>query len=315
MRPRGPRLLLAASALLLAQCAVFRPGPDTFAFAVMGDVPYNAREETAFGQMIERIDGESLEFAVHVGDFTAGSCSDAIFQRRKAQFDRSAHPFIFTPGDNEWADCPRPADPLERLMSLRRIFFADDSTLGKRRFAVDSQRECVRGPEDSCACPRYVENRGWTVRRVRFVTLNFPGHDNNVGRGSAGDEEARCRNEANRRWLERALRESAAADVVALVVITQANPWFSSANPFAPFIAQLGEGAVALRKPVLFVHGDTHIYRVDQPFRDAAGQPIGTITRLETYGSPFVGWVKVEADPSRPEVFNFEPRLFAVTVP
>jgi hypothetical protein len=39
------------------------------------------------------------------------------------------------------------------------------------------------------------------------------------------------------------------------------------------------------------------------------------MTRLETYGSPFVGWVRVDVDPSRPNVFTFEPRLEAVVFP
>jgi hypothetical protein len=39
------------------------------------------------------------------------------------------------------------------------------------------------------------------------------------------------------------------------------------------------------------------------------------ITRLETYGSPFVGWVKVTVDPARPDLFSFEPRLRAIVPP
>ena len=54
-------------------------------------------------------------------------------------------------------------------------------------------------------------------------------------------------------------------------------------------------------------NGDTHIYRVDNP--------LGGITRLETYGSPFVGWVKVDVDSTRPNPFTFEPRLESVVLP
>jgi len=48
----------------------------------------------------------------------------------------------------------------------------------------------------------------------------------------------------------------------------------------------------------------------DTPFVDARGA-VSNPTRLETYGSPFVGWVKVTVDVSRPDVFSFEPRLEA----
>ena len=34
--------------------------------------------------------------------------------------------------------------------------------------------------------------------------------------------------------------------------------------------------------------------------------------RLETYGSPFVGWEKVTVDPDDPKLFNVEPMLQAI---
>jgi hypothetical protein len=49
---------------------------------------------------------------------------------------------------------------------------------------------------------------------------------------------------------------------------------------------------------VLLVHGDTHNYRVDTPFSDALGVPFTGLTRVETYGSPIIGWVKVTVDPA-----------------
>jgi hypothetical protein len=30
---------------------------------------------------------------------------------------------------------------------------------------------------------------------------------------------------------------------------------------------------------------------------------------METYGSPFVGWVKVTVDPADPDLFRFDARL------
>lgn len=300
-------------ALALGGCALRAPSGEGFVFAVMGDAPYNEREEAPHAAMLERMNSEALAFIVHVGDFKAGNaspCTDALFARRKAQFDASAHPFVYTPGDNEWTDCRRPGngpfDPLERLAKLRQMFFADDLSLGRRRMPTAAQRD------RSGTCGAYPENRAWTHLRVRFVTLNIPGSDNNVGFDAASDAEARCRNDANRRWLERAVAESADAQTRALVVLIQANPWFTRKPVYEDFLAQLQAAAQRLRKPVLFVHGDTHTYRVDMPFRDATGQPLANLVRLETYGSPFVGWVKVRVDPADPDVFRFEPKLQAV---
>jgi len=315
------RSILLAAALLGA--CVLRPShPDMFVFAVMGDTPYNDREEKRFLDMLERMKDEPLRFIVHVGDFKSGGespCSDSLFERRKAQFDGSAHPLIYTPGDNDWTDCRRPSNgamnPIERLARLRQIFFTDEWSLGQSRISTDYQRECVEQIGNTCRCPAHPENRLWSQWSVRFVTLNIPGSNNNVGYDRANDEEARCRNEANRQWLERAVRASENADTRALVVLIQANPWDSAKPVYRSFLRQLEDAAVRLQKPILFVHGDTHIYRVDWPFVDPAGRTLTNLTRLETFGSPFVGWVKVTVDPNDPQIFSFEPKLVAVVPP
>ena len=45
---------------------------------------------------------------------------------------------------------------------------------------------------------------------------------------------------------------------------------------------------------VLFIHGDTHRYRVDQPLLDLKTRvPVRNFTRLEVHGYPFMNWVRV----------------------
>lgn len=306
------RLMSLAGLALLAACASATPPPGSFSFAVLGDTPYNEAEEREFVAMMARIDREPVAFVVHVGDFKGGGeCSDALYERRRAQFDASAHPFAFTPGDNEWTDCRQAsrggADPLERLARLRQVFFATPRTLGRVRLDQDVQDQCLAPAVPGCGCAAHPENRAWSRAGVRFVTLNIPGSHNNVGFDRASDEEARCRNEANRRWLERAADAAAAPGMRALVAIIQANPWDSSRPVYRGFLSQLETAARRLARPVLLVHGDTHAYRVDQP--------LPQVTRLETYGSPFVGWVKVNVDFSKPEPFSFEPHLQRFVLP
>jgi hypothetical protein len=60
---------------------------------------------------------------------------------------------------------------------------------------------------------------------------------------------------------------------------------------------------------MLYVHGDTHAYTLDRPFRDSLGKPVENIVRLEVPGSPLVGWVRVTVDPNDPALFRVEPRL------
>ncbi|HEY4999920.1 MAG TPA: hypothetical protein VII36_12280, partial [Usitatibacter sp.] len=151
---------MAASLLALASCASAPTSGDAFAFGVMGDTPYNEREEPHFLEMIERMNAEPLAFVIHVGDFKAGShapCTDELFARRKAQFDLSAHPLIYTPGDNEWTDCRRPTngamDPVERLAKLREVFFSGASSLGRERMDTTFQAKCAERDGGACPCP------------------------------------------------------------------------------------------------------------------------------------------------------------------
>ena len=314
-----PRAAALALLLLLGGCALRPAAPGAFTFAVMGDVPYGDEEEIRFREMLDSLAGQPYAFVAHVGDFRGGeeTCSDALFQRRHAQFTASAHPFVFTPGDNEWSDCPglRGAASLERLAKLRDVFFTGDETLGRRRLPQRSQRACLSPPVEGCGCGALPENRAWRIRDVSFVTVNLSGGRNNVGRGAATDAEARCRDEGNARWLAEAAREAREAQATALVILTQANPWWTSGREFDPFLEAVLGAAATYRGPVLLVHGDTHFYRADQPFRDALGEPVPNLQRVETWGSPFVGWVEVHVDPARPEPFTFTPRLHATTVP
>ena len=99
------------------------------------------------------------------------------------------------------------------------------------------------------------------------------------------------------------------------MILFQANPWHSKRNVYGALLRQIEDAAKRLRKPVLLVHGDSHRQRVDTPFQDAFGNAIPGLVRLETFGSPFLGWVRVTVDPDDPNVFRFEPRLHALVPP
>ena len=313
------RLLLAAAALLLVQCATRPADQDTFAFAVLGDTPYNDREEEAFLASMSAMNAETLAFVVHVGDFKAGGnsrCTDALYARRKAQFETSAHPFVYTPGDNDWTDCRRKSnggdDAIERLARIRELFFADGQSLGARRMPMEVQSQCLE-PGTPCACGPFPENRAWEHRGVAFVTMNVQGSNNNRGFDAANDREADCRDKANLAWL--AATERRAAGARALVVLSQANLFEYDAPTYRVYQDTLIGMAVRLRKPVLYVHGESHQYRADAPFTDRNGAPVANPSRLEVHGSPFVGWTRVDVDLSRPEPFTFGPRLTAFIPP
>jgi hypothetical protein len=81
---------------------------------------------------------------------------------------------------------------------------------------------------------------------------------------------------------------------------------------YAEFLTALRAEVIAFRRPVAYVHGDSHYYRVDKPLLDTAGRRIENFTRVETFGNNAgngtndVQWVKVKVDPRSREVFSYE---------
>ena len=145
-----------------------------------------------------------------------------------------------------------------------------------------------------------------------FTTLNVQGSNDNVGFDAANDAERAKRLAANLAWLAAAVREAQATRTRGLVVIFHANPFVESKQDiYRPYLDALTGAAASLSKPVLLIHGDTHHQRVDQPFKDSRGETIRNLTRMETFGSPWLGWVKVYVDPDDPALFSFESQLFS----
>lgn len=306
----GSRVLIGVLAGFVVLPAVAQEA-GVFEFAVMGDVPYSAREERAFEPMLAQINKSNTAFVIHVGDFKKSStaCSDALFLSRRALFDRSAHPFVFLFGDNDWTDC-EPSEsagtyPGERLAKLRELFAAGDQSLGRQRLKLERQS----------ANPQYAlfrENVRWRYGGVRFVGLHVVGSDNNWGDGDTPSAEYAARNTANLAWLrdsfDLAGRESDAAVVVAM----QADPYFQKPTGhkfrrgFEDVLSALATLSAEFARPVMLVHGDTHWFRVDKPMPDPRrpGKNLENLTRVETYGSPFVHWVKIRVDTSLPYVFS-----------
>lgn len=124
---------LPSGALLAASNEAALP-TSGFEFAIIGDLPYTAREEAKFPELVAAINRTNMAFVVHNGDFKSGSspCTDALFSQRHGLFQTFKHPLIYVFGDNEWTDCHRSgSDPLERLAKLRVIFSQENSSLGQ----------------------------------------------------------------------------------------------------------------------------------------------------------------------------------------
>ena len=315
MRASSKLFILIVFAIVWSVTVVAGDLPAPFHFALFGDVPYTDEEEGWFLGLIEALNADqSLAFVVHDGDFKSGRspCTDELFNRRHAQFQSVAHPLIFIFGDNEWTDCHREEagkyEPVERLNKLREIFTSGNESLGKRTLWLSRQGDDPRHK-------KFRENVRWTYRAILFVGLNVPGSYNNI----AQKQEYKERNAANGAWLKESFQFAATSGARGVMVIIHANPQFPSSgtvpkrSPYRAFLSALEREVRAFGKPVVLVHGDTHRFRIDKPLRDSqSGQPIENFTRVETFGTPDVRWIKGTVDLNDPAVFRFEPMSIPV---
>jgi hypothetical protein len=307
---------VSARAALLALWAALLPPPAfaVYAFGLFGDLPYSRAERARLPALLAQMDAAPLEFVVHVGDLKSGAalCSDAVYRDRLELFNASRHPLVFVPGDNDWTDCARWSngryDPLERLARLRAWFYPDDMTLGQRRLRLQRQSEAPR-------FAAWRENARWQLGPVLFLTLNVPGGNNNIGPVGKTPPEFARRMQANTAWLEAGFDLAGRLGLAGIVVFIHGNPGFEAAGTgfpdrgYAHLIERLAARALAFPGQVLLVHGDTHRHNVGQPLRDPrTGARIRNFTRVETYGSPFLGWVEVTVDDKDRRLFRIEPR-------
>ncbi len=309
-------------ALLAILVAMLIPGPppqaveEPFTFALMGDTPYSRFERAHMPTLLERMASAGARFILHVGDFKSGQtpCSDAVFEDRLTLFDHQPLAFILTPGDNEWMDCGRSSaggfDPLDRLAWLRAHFFPPGRSLGTHPLPVVSQ---AGDPSHGV----YRENLRWRVGPVLFATLNVPGPDNNWGGGADPTPEYSARQAANSAWLATAFDIARRERLAAVVVAFQADPGFEDAasgrpqRGFRALLDQLREEAENFSGQLVIAHGDSHIHRIDHPLFDRQGRPLPRVTRVETHGFPFMGWVEVRVTPGATPLFRFTPHLYA----
>jgi hypothetical protein len=316
-----------------------------YAIGLWGDVPYSDAQATVgVPNMIADMNTQKLAFSVNDGDLKQGSgnCDDALYTRSLNYLNALEAPAILTPGDNDWTDCDRNAgvSSLERLSHERKLFFSTPSTLGQRTFIqeVQSTPFCLgEKPDHTRFQEPCVENRRWTYGRVTYATLNVQGSCNNLCDVGPDPNEYAARNAANIVWLRETFAVAKGNDSVAVMLISQADPGFdgsdatraplrdpltlvqSGAQPdgFKDFLVAVREQVIAFKKPVAYVHGDSHYFRVDRPMLDSLGRRLENFTRVETFGdnangvtlSNDVQWVKAFVDPKSREVFSYQAQI------
>jgi hypothetical protein len=351
------RTLLTAACL--AACLA-NPGPaqaddnGPLSIAVIGDWPYSQALLDNAHKLVNGInDDKGVKLVMHVGDIHSGSmpCTSAHigfdYQTKTGspiatsnpgwnqaiyyQFQQFERPVVYTPGDNEWADCHKAKQfssgaPLKELASVREMFFARPGvTLGQRAKRVTSQADAYdpAHPEDS----QFVENVMWDDARVVFATFNMPGGSNNdadpwtgnFANGAAQAEEAATRTAADLRWLDATFARAKQGRARAVVIGLQADMWdleggAAHLTNYTSFVQKLADLALQFGRPVLLINGDSHVYKSDQPLADPTStlgqihktRAVPNFTRIVVEGSG-VGthWLRLSINPSDPAVFSW----------
>ena len=319
-----------------------------YAIGLWGDLPYSDLQATVgVPNLIADMNRHDLEFTVHDGDLKVGSgvpgsttpttCSDAMYLQALGFLKMLNAPAMFTPGDNDWTDCDRPANggfnSLERLDHERALFFSTPFSFGKHRMRQEVQTDAIcKGVSGLVPC---VENRRWSVDGVIYVTFNVQGSCNNLCDTAPDADEYQRRNAANIAWMNETFDRAIARGAAAVMIVAQANPGWdlsdptraplrdprtlieSDSNPdgFHDFLTALRERVIEFRRPVAYVHGDSHYFRIDKPFLDSLGRRLENFTRVETFGdnqangTNDVNWLKVVVDPRSREVFSYQPQI------
>jgi len=319
-----------------------------YAIGLWGDLPYSdLQAQVGVPNLIADMNSRKLAFTVHDGDLKAGNgtpgsvtptiCSDALYVQALGFFNSLEAPAMLTPGDNDWTDCDRPSNggfnSLERLDHERQVFFSTPFSLGQKRMRQEVQTAplCL-GVNGPTPC---VENRRWTHRGVTYVTLNIQGSCNNLCDTAPNPAEFAARNQANIAWMRDAFLDAQGRGSAAIMIIAQADPGWDLSDPtraplrdpktlaetdgqpdgFQEFLIALRDEVIAFRKPVAYVHGDSHYFRVDKPFQDSRGRRLENFTRVETFGDNQgngdndVNWLKVQVDARSREVFTYQPQI------
>jgi len=250
LRHKGKYGLL--SLVLAVLLVVSRAGAQNseLIFSAMGDVPYSSSEEVVLQQQIADHNRFSPSvFMVHVGDIKSGGggCPESVYQEVAGFLLESEVPTFIIPGDNEWTGC----SDWDQAWSFWSAHFMDfeDNFCG----APNAERQSVR-----------PENFAFVKNGVLVLGINMPGgvkKNNSLW-------DARLQDNAD--WVIQQFEEKV-SQVRAAVIFAHALKQTQDAlfyNQFLPAADQFG-------KPILWINGNDHSYKLDHPF---SGHDITRVT-------------------------------------
>ena len=204
---------------------------STFDFVALGDTAYDEAGEQRYAGLIDNINAHQPDFSIHVGD-TLGTqlCTQTTYDSIDKQFAQFEGPLIYTPGDNEWADCYEYFDSpqtnytaddhgnykVNRLAELRKRYFSNANSLGKNTLSLTRQSE---GQEHT----QFSENAYWIHKEVLFFTAHIVGSSDSFHPHIMPlIDESVARRHANYAWIMHMIEVGKRNQVKAIVMATHA---------------------------------------------------------------------------------------------
>ncbi|MFT6589928.1 MAG: hypothetical protein ACJA2P_000769 [Rhodoferax sp.] len=336
-------LATALTALSLISCASTGSstgtsgvsGSASYSFGLWGDMPYKkAGDDPKLPAVLQSINASDIAFSLYDGDIKDGSskCTDDVYTDALKMFGSMVKPVVYVPGDNEWTDCHRSNnggyDGLERLAHLRKVMYPTLNSLGQTTLALAHQGKA--------AGDKYIENVRFQYGAVVYAGFNVPGSNNNVilsakectkksartiAQCDASNSEYLERDEANVMWLAQTFQSAKDRQARGVVLVIQADPGFDlpetedtdesllpQFSGYRNFMDHIVAQTEKYAGQVLLVHGDTHFFKIDKPLY-SPNKLLPNLTRVQTFGSPSLHWVKVTVNPASEQVFMVQPMI------
>jgi hypothetical protein len=213
-------------------------------FTAIGDVPYTEEQYQWLRQFVESHNTENdADLVIHLGDIKSGTapCHEEVYKEVSSILKELTVPTFVLPGDNEWNDC---ADTdLAWTYWVKYLYHFHENWPSLRKIEYQ---------------PGSAENFHWIEGGVLFAGFNL------VGGRIVDSVQWHHRLTQNAAWL-RDLLGNPALDIEAAVIFGHAN-MVGTTDKFRPFTDNFIESARKFEKPILFLHGDGHIWIEDKPW-------------------------------------------------
>ncbi len=324
--------IVAAVTLIVGASADAMSQTRKFSFGLWGDMPYaKANDGPKIPALLNSINASDIAFSIFDGDIKDGSskCTDNVYTDALEMFGKLKKPLVYIPGDNEWTDCHRvdngSYDNQERLAHVRKVMFPSLKSLGQTKMSLQHQGKLGE---------KFVENTRFTYGGIVFVGLNIPGSNNNKviddkdckkkssrtpANCAADNAEYEERDAANVTWMQEAFKIARKQKAPGIVLVWQGDPGFDlpeteeldeskapEVSGYQNFLKKVVTETEAFGGQVVLVHGDTHFFKVDKPLYTPT-KLLPNLTRIQTFGSPAIHWVRVTVDPESQQVFTAHP--------